>query len=1025
VYEDHYLPVVENETPTNWKDLVPVIKRAFVDYPKRVGWAVDENNSRLPSLAAGGNLLEAINITLNVLRYHYMDRDLTRTGNSIVVVSPGDGVFEVDKELAGITRQRMMDCGVGSDVVSLSLPPLHMTPFFVYRNPPTEQQEQKSFTDWKTYFECPHWLNVCFVDYDQGDQEEDFSSCDSSSVNFKNFNGFADEVEGQPSSGRRRKNSYSNASATAQANPNQERAEDDDDRDFHEVLAAVRPKNKGGVPRTLLSLLGWSGDTKHISRRGGAPGMSTTIKNLSGGTHSGGRASYERESLDLKDRAESDERQLDSSRHSSRGSRDSDSWIAGHSLSPSSLKGSFLHAVSSSIGPLGSALSMSPGRGGMAGSYERNILPPRLGIKYNEYKEPMRSGSDEQLEKLSSSPTGQITQRRGIKILGRVDSSSEKDRDRDRDRDRIETKRSSSPRSPGRTGMMGAKSGRNAIARMNSSNLAPPATGKSKQNRFKLNPFRVDDEKELLRRRTHNRRRWSHVFPQGVAEFKRHAFINWKSLCQPAILPLTTDFFPSEESLRDDFLFNTYSVTLGALDSTHYNSHAELMNELILQRLTQDLQVVARDALPPGRRLHENINVLSMGHRIAQLEYNHSENVIEITQYVARWASNNSDKTGQGDKNNEKSKGIQVYNYSVYNKAQETFVPNRQQFRKYGVDYPWNSLDNLICGDDDKILTQGQNYRRILFALVPEVSESSKGMEADVEEYKEKFRRLIDYLSQRCGQQIAVDLAGISEPPKAPGSPRGGAGGGGGVSRRPLRRKETKREHRNIILPLAEKKRRNKRYEWAVMQLGANFNPRRVFRISFQWLVASSPRIETEVKSLLRKCVQFGLTLHQFPETSISSSLFLHAFISPPRIIVEEGGEWIESMLLKNEEHGFVDDGWRNTDYDIPGLPNFKFKPKSKYSPKREAARQLIHVSGEFFVRILRDENSKVAFFYCNNRDKNASTNLSVHFKEFRTMIKRYERVWKEERKEKEKRMKKEEELHAKRVIENNSKASE
>jgi hypothetical protein len=34
-----------------------------------------------------------------------------------------------------------------------------------------------------------------------------------------------------------------------------------------------------------------------------------------------------------------------------------------------------------------------------------------------------------------------------------------------------------------------------------------------------------------------------------------------------------------------------------------------------------------------------------------------------------------------------------------------------------------------------------------------------------------------------------------------------------------LRRKETKREHRNIILPLAEKKRRNKRYEWAVMQV--------------------------------------------------------------------------------------------------------------------------------------------------------------------------------------------------------------
>ena len=70
------------------------------------------------------------------------------------------------------------------------------------------------------------------------------------------------------------------------------------------------------------------------------------------------------------------------------------------------------------------------------------------------------------------------------------------------------------------------------------------------------------------------------------------------------------------------------------------------------------------------------------------------------------------------------------------------------------------------------------------------------------------------------------------------------------------RRRETKRETKSIILPLAEKKKTNKRFEWAVMQVNAAFNPLRVFRISFQWLVASSPRIETEVKSLVRKCAQ-------------------------------------------------------------------------------------------------------------------------------------------------------------------------
>ncbi len=43
----------------------------------------------------------------------------------------------------------------------------------------------------------------------------------------------------------------------------------------------------------------------------------------------------------------------------------------------------------------------------------------------------------------------------------------------------------------------------------------------------------------MLAERSHNRRRWSHVFPLGEIEFKRHAGPNWKSLTQPAILPLT------------------------------------------------------------------------------------------------------------------------------------------------------------------------------------------------------------------------------------------------------------------------------------------------------------------------------------------------------------------------------------------------------------------------------------------------------------------------------------------------------
>lgn len=42
---------------------------------------------------------------------YYIDRNFDRTGKVAVVITPGAGVFEVDRELANITKQRTIDCG--------------------------------------------------------------------------------------------------------------------------------------------------------------------------------------------------------------------------------------------------------------------------------------------------------------------------------------------------------------------------------------------------------------------------------------------------------------------------------------------------------------------------------------------------------------------------------------------------------------------------------------------------------------------------------------------------------------------------------------------------------------------------------------------------------------------------------------------------------------------------------------------------------------------------------------------------
>jgi len=95
-----------------------------------------------------------------------------------------------------------------------------------------------------------------------------------------------------------------------------------------------------------------------------------------------------------------------------------------------------------------------------------------------------------------------------------------------------------------------------------------------------------------LAKRSHNRRRWSHVFPAGEIEFKRHAGPIWKSLISPAILPLSVDYFPSRQEIDQFFQFNIYNVTLSDFENTPYSTHADLLMEMVRQRLSQDYQLV-------------------------------------------------------------------------------------------------------------------------------------------------------------------------------------------------------------------------------------------------------------------------------------------------------------------------------------------------------------------------------------------------------------------------------------------------
>ena len=78
-----------------------VIFQEFMQFPLTLNWGTRDSRTGMigqPSSSKDGNILEAINLAINVCDKHYMDRELSRVGLSIYILSAGTGVFEVSED---------------------------------------------------------------------------------------------------------------------------------------------------------------------------------------------------------------------------------------------------------------------------------------------------------------------------------------------------------------------------------------------------------------------------------------------------------------------------------------------------------------------------------------------------------------------------------------------------------------------------------------------------------------------------------------------------------------------------------------------------------------------------------------------------------------------------------------------------------------------------------------------------------------------------------------------------------------
>lgn len=158
-YEDFYRLAVQNDRFDDWNTVLSNLRTIFTNYQKMVLCNYEGLEEHIPkaynSTAAQGNYLEVLNMSLNVFEKHFLDRTFDRTGQLSVVISPGVGIFEVDRELTNITMQRVIDSGVGSDLVCVGEQPLHAVPLLKFHN---KHSCYLSVDD----YSMPHWINLSF-----------------------------------------------------------------------------------------------------------------------------------------------------------------------------------------------------------------------------------------------------------------------------------------------------------------------------------------------------------------------------------------------------------------------------------------------------------------------------------------------------------------------------------------------------------------------------------------------------------------------------------------------------------------------------------------------------------------------------------------------------------------------------------------------------------------------------------------------------------------------------------------------
>ncbi|XP_038139491.1 GATOR complex protein DEPDC5 isoform X2 [Cyprinodon tularosa] len=698
-YEDFYRVVAQNERRDEWTSLLVTIKKLFIQYPVLVrlkeadGFPVGYN-----STAVQGNYLEAINLSFNVFDKHYINRNFDRTGQMSVVITPGVGVFEVDRLLMILTKQRMIDNGIGVDLVCMGEQPLHAVPLFKLQNKATAR-DSRAGDD----YNLPHWINHSF--YPSKSQ----SSCNSFTPRIK--------LAGRKPQGETLKSSRDHSLCSPKDSENSLPIQVDYDAYDAQVFRLPGPSR---IQRSTNFRIGRDKETSG-RKSWGSVDISTGI-GISPPVRSGG--AEEQQSLASDDSLEPVSNMLLIPRgppaqyevSSSLGYTSTRDLLEKmmDSQRDSSAPGRF------TVGSAESTLHIRPG----GYTPQRALINP-----FTPSRMPMKLTSNRRrwMHTFPIGPSGEAIQihHQTRQNMAELQGSQQKDPTHTS----AELLELAYHEATGRR-TTSKQAGDNSLYPCGGPEEFTGSPGSNNSNGALSNssPAFQDfsssgaDPTLLL------------SAPPTVPSFCCTVGVDWKSLTTPACLPLTTDYFPDRQTLQNDYTEGCYDLLPHSdlerrEDDSPVMTASQVFEEFICQRLMQGYQIIVQTknrkpppvvATPLGsspmytrglvslRRAEEEETVywLSMGRTFHKVCLR--DKIITVTRYLPKYPY--------------ESAQIQ-YSYSLcppHSDAQ--FVSCWVEFGHERLEeYKWNYLDQYICsaGSEDFSLIDSLKFWRTRFLLLP------------------------------------------------------------------------------------------------------------------------------------------------------------------------------------------------------------------------------------------------------------------------------------------------------------------